>query len=309
MPRMDAGSHDPSARVFISCGQARGSDEEQIATAVDGRLRKLGFDPYVAVAQQSLRGVTENIFEQLEKSEYFIFVDFKREKLDVMPVSYRGSLFTHQELAIASFLGLEVLAFQEHGVKTDDGIMRFIQANAISFQDRNTLAKLIADKVTERKWKPDWRNELVLERNSTEYSDAPFNDPNRLRRYFHINVRNLHSTKVATNCYAYLEKAVRMEPRAEIEIKTIEFKWEGTRLPSVAIAAGTARAFDAVYVFHDSPTVLQFNALADSSGFFPNIHGEGEYELSYMVLSETFPVALATFRLGLRRSMQETTFT
>jgi hypothetical protein len=300
-------SQGVSARVFISCGQTRGSEEEQIAGAIAGRLKKLGFDTYIAVAEQSLRGLIENIFAQLRTSEYFIFIDFKREKLDVAPACYRGSLFAHQELAIASFLGLEVLAFQERGVKPDDGIMRFIQANSISFQDRHTLPSVIADKVTERNWKSDWRNVLALE--IAEPSDAYFNDPKRPARYFHINVHNRHLTRVATNCYAYLEKVVRTDSGAETKIKTIEFKWEGTGLPSVAIAAGSARAFDAVYIFHDAPTDLQFNALADSSGFFPNIRGEGEYELTYMVLSENFPIARATFKLDLRHSFQDTTFT
>jgi predicted aminopeptidase len=66
------------ARVFISCGQARGYEEEQIAGDIADRLRDLGFDPYVAVSEQTLRGLTENIFEQLRKSEYFIFLRFRR---------------------------------------------------------------------------------------------------------------------------------------------------------------------------------------------------------------------------------------
>lgn len=68
------------ARVFISCGQSKGSDEPKMAEEISKRLTDLGFDPYVAVAQQSLRGPKENIFEQLSRSEYFLFVDFKRER-------------------------------------------------------------------------------------------------------------------------------------------------------------------------------------------------------------------------------------
>jgi len=76
----------------------------------------------------------------LAASEYFVFVDFKRERLNDT-IECRGSLFSHQELAIASFLDLEVLAFQEAGVKQSDGIMGFLQANAISFTDRPLTAE------------------------------------------------------------------------------------------------------------------------------------------------------------------------
>jgi hypothetical protein len=49
---------------------------------------------------------------QLETSDYFLFIDFKRERIRC-PNIFRGSLFTNQELAIASFLGLESIVFQE----------------------------------------------------------------------------------------------------------------------------------------------------------------------------------------------------
>jgi hypothetical protein len=101
------------ARVFISCGQNKGSGEQELADEIGGRLKGLGFDPYVAVGEQSLRGLKENIFGQLNRSEYFLFVDFKREPLGKTGF-HRGSLFSHQELAVASFLEIDVLAFQEH---------------------------------------------------------------------------------------------------------------------------------------------------------------------------------------------------
>src|SRR5438552_16045162 len=87
------------ARVFISCGQSKHSDEVETAQKIARRLQELGFDPWLAVEEQTLRGLKENIFSQLEKSEYFIFVDFKRERLMAAdPAAHRGSLFAHQEL-------------------------------------------------------------------------------------------------------------------------------------------------------------------------------------------------------------------
>jgi phage replication-related protein YjqB (UPF0714/DUF867 family) len=65
------GGRSDRARVFISCGQAKGTEEVQIADAISARLRELGFDPYVAVAEQTLRGLTENIFEQRRNQNIF----------------------------------------------------------------------------------------------------------------------------------------------------------------------------------------------------------------------------------------------
>lgn len=194
------------ARVFISCGQSKSSDEVTIASQIKDRLCELGFDPYVAVQEQTLRGLKENIFEQLSKSEYFVFVDFKREQIDPLSGVHRGSLFCHQELAIASYLEIPTLAFQEQGVKTGDGILGFIQANPTPFRDRHLLANVIADEINRRKevFNPRWRNELVLERDPTQYSRSRLQD-GRWCRFFHVGVRNRHRSKTARDCYAYLE--------------------------------------------------------------------------------------------------------
>src|SRR5215831_3571838 len=66
------------ANVFISCGDARAA-EKAIAHEVAARLERMGFKPYVAVEVHDLRGLANNIYAQLDASEYFLFIDFKRE--------------------------------------------------------------------------------------------------------------------------------------------------------------------------------------------------------------------------------------
>src|SRR6266852_3716225 len=98
---MPTNQEDQRARVFISCGQSKGSDERETAAAIAKRLETLGFEPWIAVEEQTLNGIKDHIFETLGNSEYFIFVDFKRERF-VETSDHRGSLFSHQELAVAS---------------------------------------------------------------------------------------------------------------------------------------------------------------------------------------------------------------
>jgi hypothetical protein len=289
-------THDPRARVFISCGQARGTDEQKIATDISCVLKKLGFDPYVAVAEQSLRGLKENLFEQLRKSEYFLFINFKRKG---------GSLFSHQELAIASFLDLKVLALQEKGLKLD-GILGFLQANAHPFEERDLLAKqvggLVADLVRRRKWVRSWRNELVLNRRAREFTDRNQGEI----RYFHIDVYNRHHDQTARNCYVFLEKVRRLGTNKGTRIKAVELKWAGTTLPNVAISPGTARSFDAFFIRHKKPTVLQFKTFADSPRYKPDIKHEGTYEFTYLVTADNFPPSKGTFRLNLNSVLNQT---
>ena len=159
------------ARIFISCGQNKNSDEATIAASIKAKTQALGFDPYVAVDVQTLQGLKESIFSQLETSEYFIFVDLKRERLSDDPLQHRGSLFSHQELALASYLDIDVLAFQENGIKKNDGILAFLQTNAYPFADRSMLSDFVVAKLRERGWDPHWRNELILERDPQQFTD------------------------------------------------------------------------------------------------------------------------------------------
>ena len=89
------------ARIFISCGQQENTGERKIANDICQKLIEMGFEVYVATQEQSPKGIKENIFWRLDESEYLIFIDFKREQL--VSGEYKGSLFSHQELAIATY--------------------------------------------------------------------------------------------------------------------------------------------------------------------------------------------------------------
>jgi hypothetical protein len=300
------------ARVFVSCGQNKESDELKLAEEIGARLTSLGFSPYIAVGEQSLRGLTENLFEQIDRSEYFLFVDFKRERLEGTGL-HRGSLFSHQELAVASFLGIDVLAFQEEGTKLTDGILGFIQANAVPFANRNSLPDLVADSVRQRiqegRWDVLWRNELVLERKGEDFTDPVIRNTGQTARFFHIGVRNRHRSKTALNCYAYLEKAKAIDSGSEIDMRTAEFKWEGYMLPNAHIHPKTIRRFDAFFVLHGQPTQLQFSTpFCDAWPFFPDIGGaDVQFRLTYLVLADNFPPARRSFLLKMSGSLNATT--
>lgn len=297
------------AKVFISCGQTRGSDEEEIAHRIAERLIQLGYDPYIAIEEQTLRGIKENIFYQLKTSEYFIFIDFKREQIIVdKQKRYRGSLFCHQELALASYLDIPLIAFQEQGIIQRDGLMNFLQANSIPFTDRNLLPNVIADTIQQRGWDPLWKNQLLLERDPEQFVNATRLPENQLARFFHIRVRNLHPRKAAINCYGYIEHAYDISSGRDINIETIEFKWQGYTLPNAVIGPNSSRQLDAFYVFYETPTRLRFNLYTDFSGYVPRINGPGDFKFIFLVISENFPPARNKFTLHIGNTIDDIHF-
>ncbi len=282
------------AKVFISCGQKTQTNEIEAVNEIKTVVEELGFEPYVAVQQQSLLSLRENIFDQLAHSEYFLFVDFIREQLDGTAEN-RGSLFSHQELAIASYLYLPIIAFQQSGVKQLDGMMKAFQVNAIPFTDINQVPMLVREEIGKAGWRADWKNALAISRQRGEHDDTYVGkDSTMLARFFHLDVTNRNLVKPAFNCIAYVESILDMTSALPIPLRTAELKWAGYTFPYASILARSHRQLDACFVMHDDPQVLYFNCFSDSGHFWRPMMGPGKFEITYLVTSETFPMARLT---------------
>ncbi len=284
------------ARVFISCGQSNQTDEVEIANQVAQLLESLGYDPYVAVSEQTLRGVKENIFARLSDSEYFLFIDFKREPLK--SGFHRGSLFSHQELSIAAYLDKPLIAFQEEGIQLE-GVLAFVQGNCTKFSSRDKILSLIADKVS-KTWQPNWRNQITITREPNQFADARHVHQHfpqgRPVRYYHLEVKNDHHSKTAFNCSAYLEKTIDLKTGKAVDLNLVEFKWRGVIFPNVVIPYNSSRELDAFFVYHDAPSELHLGSLTDSPAH-RKLLGSGDYELTFVVHSQNFDVTSSTFKL------------
>jgi hypothetical protein len=177
------------ARVFISCGQRQG--EREVAGAIAAWLRGQGFYPYVALDAQSVQDVDSGIIGELRRSDFYVFVDFRREcigKSDGRD-GYRGSLFSHQELAIAYTMQFEhVLFFRQRGVRLE-GICAFIASNAKLFDDPSDVPALVAAAVEQRKWRTEYSRNLVI--GQLRLSDEIVYYGGSLRgRFLYVDVEN-----------------------------------------------------------------------------------------------------------------------
>jgi len=209
------------------------------------------------------------------------------------------------ELAVASLLDLDVLAFQEQGVKHDDGLLPFIQANPIGFTDRDCLPNIVAEEIQKRKWKHDWRNQLAFDDGAIEPISAETDG--ECANYFGVSVKNLHRRTPAVNCYIYLERVCRVSDGAESRPRTIELHWAGYPFPNALIGPGGERVFDAMMVRHKEPTVLHVLSYATASHYSPRLQGPGDFELTYAVISQNFPTIRKTFRAHVGWTVKEAT--
>jgi hypothetical protein len=311
------------SRVFISCGQHGSGDDPTselgVATIVKRRLEELGFEVYIALEQHTLNGFTENILPALQESEYYLFIDFNREKIITesenerydIEFKYRGSLFSHQELGIATFLKKEhTLVFQEKGVLEKDGIKGFVQANPITFDNRRILPNKIIDVITTEQWHTGWRNRILMEREEDEHEDTFYVPTGSDARFFHIRVTNNHNLKTAHDCSVYLNSITDLNDRTVRRPPVVEFKWQGMKTKSVKILPNQTRCFDAFFVEKHIPNIIHLGInpfLLDFSGFYQpyNITGPGEYELEFELDSREFQSLRITFSLHIGTNLDD----
>ncbi len=305
------------ARVFISCGQ-RTKREENIGLEVDRYFRERGFKTYFAKKVHSPEALTEHIFAHLKESEYFVFIDFKREKIKSCKLrlekkksnEFRGSLFVNQEIAIATFLKLQGLGFSEKGVKRE-GILNYQIFNAFPFKDGTEIIAKLRKETSN--WNPESVNELFLSYDKRgDHKDIILsNHPQKpLTDWWHIEVKNRNKSKHAFSCLAYLSYIKDIDNEKKIEIPTIELNWSGLGDYTVNIMADGKREFDALFIIQPENKVrFQSRGLTTTSPRFQlPVLDNGTYLLEYSVVSSNFDIASRRFLLKHPRSHKEIEF-
>jgi hypothetical protein len=296
------------AKVFVSCGQ--NGAEWPFVEELERRLREREYDVSIALRRNSVKPLLEAILRELRSSEYFLFIDFRREPTmetsqdGTVRLFHRGSLFSHQELAIASFLGIDAVGFQQVGVRRE-GMLDAMQLNCFSFEDARDLPDQVMKTIEAIGWQSDWKAQLHMDRLPTEHADSP--------RIYHIEVTNLHWREPALDCRGYIHEVKEVGKDTPFPFQKFELKWAGTIVPNVTIMPQECRSFDA-FVLETEPLRLTWpingsHSFADTDKVWPQVNRPGQYELTYLVTSFNFPPAKTTFLLDLNEDVLHTSLT
>lgn len=279
----------PKARVFIGCGQ-RNKKEREIGFACWEYFKSQRFEPYLAEEVHSLEALTENIFHHLKNSEYAVFIDFRREKLP--DGTRRGSLFVNQELAIASFLRRDSRVFHENGI-IKEGVAEYLIGYPIYFKDKKEFLEKLKESTTE--WRSDWRNELSLEflrvAPNFQIQDGIFAD------FYHLQVLNNNQSEHARDCIAYVSKIKNLDTGEEIDPGKFELVWAGTGLFERQILPKSAAEVDAFLIIRGESIIKFHHRPSTSTQYGMPSLGNGNYLLTYLIVSENFEPVTRTFKL------------
>ena len=172
------------SRVFISCGQ-HSQAEREAARKICALLEERGFAVYLAVDVQTILEINERIIGELKNSDCYLFVNFRR---DPIGDSFRGSLFSNQELAIAYALGFErLLVVNQEGV-LPEGMLRYLGVNTEPFRGVEDCVDVVGRALDKAGWASDYGRRLRAD--GLHFSKALIRCGNIAGQFLYLDIHN-----------------------------------------------------------------------------------------------------------------------
>jgi hypothetical protein len=171
------------SKVFLSCGQH--PSETHVAHALSKLLEQRGYNVYLAINAQTILEINTGIIGELKNSDCYLFVNFRRDQIGD---KYRGSLFSHQELAIAYALGFErILVVNQRGVLSE-GMLRYIGVNTEGFEGFDDCCDVVARALDRSGWTPDYFRKLRADK--LRFSDQLITYGHLAGRFLYVDIIN-----------------------------------------------------------------------------------------------------------------------
>jgi hypothetical protein len=194
-------------RVFLSCGQRK--NELQEARKIKAALTD--FDVYIAADQKDTIENPRAILRELRRSDYFLLVNFRRDDDPLI----KGSLYAHQELAIAHSLDMRIRVVSQCGA-VDRGMVQYLMCNIPKFDSADQCVKAVLDAVTsgDDPWTADYTRTLLA--GDIDPPTEPITYGLREGLMFHLPIYNRRLGSAAENCVVRLMRCKRVATTGSI---------------------------------------------------------------------------------------------
>jgi hypothetical protein len=285
--------NDIMAIVFLSCGQREG--EREIAKQIERMITdEFYMGCYNADSFQGFDDVM-SITENLSKADYYLFIDFKRER---KPDDLEISVFTHQEFALARAWGItDIIAFQEEGLKSH-GMLYYLLVHPIAFS-RDRLVELAREEINRRGWNNKYSRNLVVSKlepdppnGIIEFTDHTGTSTGQV---WFLWVQNRRKDRSAFDAVAILHSITNEVTGLVTRPDSSYLKWAGQKGFHKTIFPQDEAHFSAFVVRVNQPGIFLHSA-ADVPRQ-PIIDEVGHYKLEYRIFSESFPPVSVTVAL------------
>lgn len=286
-----------AARIFVSCGQAT-TEERDTAAAVRTWLESQGFEVFVALETQSLSDINSGTIGHLRQADYYLFIDFPREQLLwpgeklIDQPRHRGSLFSHQELALAYLLDFPNAVFLRHRDVELKGIAQFQMGNAETFADYTDVLKIVQQQITARAWRPNYTRHLLAVDIQWPNSPTPYDSFGNRRSYwvFYATIANRRTDTAALNVIGRLVRIINSKGEECHVIDQSRLYWGGHGAFECTIFPGDSESIAILALDRDENRRVYLHSARDISPQHPILNLPGTYRLRYQLVAADFPL-------------------
>jgi hypothetical protein len=247
-----------------------------------------------------MRGFYEmrSIIDNLAAADYYLFIDFARpDDPDKVPLS----VFTHQELALAWGWGFEkLIAFRQRTLKSH-GILGYVLAHPIKFDDPSELPALVKRAIKDNGWNAGFSRNLVPVSVSRTPKPVYFTAGGKTRQewIWTLKIENRRPDRAAVNTIAVFHSFRQLNKRTKTPSGDSAYlKWAG-------LDVGYNRT-----ILPESSGILDiFATRVNEEGFFLHsasdvhlrravINKRDTYELTFRIFAEGFPLLDAKLKVN-----------
>lgn len=300
------------SKVFISCGQAS-NEEKDAANDVASWLLNQGFNPYLAIEVQSILDINEGIISELKSSDYYLFINFSREKVQGEKGEFfRGSFFTNQELAIAYALNFErLICINQNGTRRE-GLFSLIGSNTPEFDSYDKVLSTVQSAVQKAKWDPNYSRNLVI-------TNPHWSSPNILHgdhtgqrqiKALYIEIHNKRNDRGAIDAVIRLShinnpngQRAHSPDRSHLKCAGFANQYSQTIWPQSQVS------FEILALDMNNQSQAYLSSAMDILPRSPIIAHIGKYVLEYEVFSQGFPKVTFSIELNLTGNHTSTSAT
>lgn len=283
-------------KVFVSCGQHT-SEERQIAQGICTILRRRGFQPYLAIAVQTILDINNGIIGALKDSDAYLLVNFRRELLS--DGTFRGSLFSHQEFGIAYALGFDKVLVVNQAKVRREGMLAYVGSNTEEFTSYEDCLEVVERALEAATWATEYSRRLRADGLRLEEQIITYGP--LCGRFLYVDVHNHRPDIAALEATARLANYAQNggQPRPSV----IRSPLKATARPGFAhtIFPNSHEAFDMLCVGEsvDQPGVerLYLNSALDRRPTEALPLSHGLCELEYEVFAIGFPLLTVKIEL------------
>ncbi len=260
-----------------------------------------GYSTYVATQVQTLQELNSQIIEALKSSDYFLFINLRREKVAPKTADrlYRGSVYSNQELAVAHAFGFDHMILVNHKDVKNEGVFKFLVVNTPEFESISDVLSIVQGAVKKSGWKNTFSRHFQVSVTSID-PVVRYGDHTMLRnlRIAHVNVSNRRPDIGAVDCAVRL---VGIEPVGSANLPSPDpssLKATGRQGYSQFIWPESTGSFDLFGIDVGSYPETYLLSEADIMPRNPIISAPGTYKLAYEIYAAGFPKL--TFDVELR---------